>query len=428
MKPTLVKEGEGQDRGGGQTGAFQVVSSRQPSSNPLFDSAENTLRRSSRVMKKSVSKRATKRTASRLAESGEGKNARESAVLGRRADQGRLPLGGISIDSGLHHRSNAADNQQFPHSSSQYSDEDVSASITNTEDLPSGKAKKKLVFLSCRVYEKAREHCITNGTQIAREILEESRKLNMNFDFKNVQRRVYDALNVLTALDMVKKDRNKIEFIRDVHEVFGEDHKHPAVTPEKIKDEKQAETNNKIKLLKEKRAKMATRLQEKKQYFEEITVQVALLKKLVRRNLLHEESVAHKSSPDKPSEDQTGSDSTDSSRRIKLPMLVFELNRKSDYEVLINEDHKEVVILSDTEVQIYNDNHVLLSTGLLNGSDQGTIQNLYDTEIKAVGIKHEEQDSKLKNNNEGYSPSAKENVYKDNDFNSPLCKGFMSNA
>mmetsp|Transcript_23692 Transcript_23692/g.23581 ORF Transcript_23692/g.23581 Transcript_23692/m.23581 type:complete len:168 (-) Transcript_23692:916-1419(-) len=81
--------------------------------------------------------------------------------------------------------------------------------------------KKKLVFLSCRVYEKAREHCITNGTQIAKEILEESRKYNLNFDFKNVQRRVYDALNVLTALDMIKKDRNKIEFIRDVNEVFG---------------------------------------------------------------------------------------------------------------------------------------------------------------------------------------------------------------
>ena len=33
-----------------------------------------------------------------------------------------------------------------------------------------------------------------------------------NLDFKNVQRRVYDALNVLSALDVITKDRNKIQF------------------------------------------------------------------------------------------------------------------------------------------------------------------------------------------------------------------------
>lgn len=33
-----------------------------------------------------------------------------------------------------------------------------------------------------------------------------------NLDFKNVQRRVYDALNVLSALDVINKDRNRITF------------------------------------------------------------------------------------------------------------------------------------------------------------------------------------------------------------------------
>jgi hypothetical protein len=31
-------------------------------------------------------------------------------------------------------------------------------------------------------------------------------------DFKNVQRRVYDALNVLNAMDIIRKDRNLIFF------------------------------------------------------------------------------------------------------------------------------------------------------------------------------------------------------------------------
>lgn len=29
-------------------------------------------------------------------------------------------------------------------------------------------------------------------------------------DFKNVQRRVYDALNVLSAMDIIRKDKNQI--------------------------------------------------------------------------------------------------------------------------------------------------------------------------------------------------------------------------
>ena len=31
-------------------------------------------------------------------------------------------------------------------------------------------------------------------------------------DFKNVQRRVYDALNVLSALNIIDKDRNRIKY------------------------------------------------------------------------------------------------------------------------------------------------------------------------------------------------------------------------
>lgn len=35
----------------------------------------------------------------------------------------------------------------------------------------------------------------------------------MKIDFKNVQRRVYDALNVLSALKIIRKDKNRITWI-----------------------------------------------------------------------------------------------------------------------------------------------------------------------------------------------------------------------
>jgi len=52
----------------------------------------------------------------------------------------------------------------------------------------------------------------TTGTKIANRILEIYKDKKINMDFKNVQRRVYDALNVLTALNIIVKDRNRVTF------------------------------------------------------------------------------------------------------------------------------------------------------------------------------------------------------------------------
>jgi len=46
---------------------------------------------------------------------------------------------------------------------------------------------------------------MTTGTEIAYEILELYKRFSDKVDFKNVQRRVYDALNVLSAMDIIRK-------------------------------------------------------------------------------------------------------------------------------------------------------------------------------------------------------------------------------
>lgn len=43
-------------------------------------------------------------------------------------------------------------------------------------------------------------------------ILDIYKDKKINMDFKNVQRRVYDALNVLSALGIITKDRNRVKF------------------------------------------------------------------------------------------------------------------------------------------------------------------------------------------------------------------------
>jgi predicted Zn-dependent protease len=72
---------------------------------------------------------------------------------------------------------------------------------------------KKLVFLSKKVLEEVQNLKETTGTQIALRIEEIYKEKKMKIDFKNVQRRVYDALNVLSALKIIRKDKNRICWI-----------------------------------------------------------------------------------------------------------------------------------------------------------------------------------------------------------------------
>ena len=73
--------------------------------------------------------------------------------------------------------------------------------------------KKKLVMLSRKVLEEVRKNPNSTGTQIANDIIEYYMKLQgKKLDFKNVQRRVYDALNVFAALGIINKERNNIEY------------------------------------------------------------------------------------------------------------------------------------------------------------------------------------------------------------------------
>ena len=82
-----------------------------------------------------------------------------------------------------------------------------------TPDLPSQERhKKQLIALSKRVLEKVQASSVTTGNQIAKEILAQEPEDTQEGEFKNIQRRVYDALNVLHALNVISKERNEIRY------------------------------------------------------------------------------------------------------------------------------------------------------------------------------------------------------------------------
>ena len=141
---------------------------------------------------------------------------------------------------------------------------------------------------------------------------------------------------------------------------------------------------SKIKELKMLKEKKLEQLKAKKQYFEEITIQASLLKRLVRRNFKVEDEDTSANIPDKAAKNQYMLERYQETKKIHLPMLVLEFAKDSDFEIMINEDHNNVIILSDTHWNLYNDNHVLLQTGLLNEDEQKNIEYLYETEVKPI--------------------------------------------
>lgn len=107
------------------------------------------------------------------------------------------------------------------------------ASSIDSQEGTEKKKDKKLVFLSRSVLQSVRESPMTTGTQIANEILILYQRFPGNVDFKNVQRRVYDALNVLSAMDIIKKQKNHIIYNPDNE--FIDDDVEPSTRPRKHK-------------------------------------------------------------------------------------------------------------------------------------------------------------------------------------------------
>ena len=61
----------------------------------------------------------------------------------------------------------------------------------------------------------------TTGTDIANKIIENfKREKGQALDFKNVQWRVYDALNVFSALNIISKERNKICYLDESNHLY----------------------------------------------------------------------------------------------------------------------------------------------------------------------------------------------------------------
>ena len=68
------------------------------------------------------------------------------------------------------------------------------------------------------MYEFLKKTGVTTGSQVTQHILNVLKSQKKDDQFKNIQRRVYDSINVMSAAGVIKKDNKEIRYIRNEKE------------------------------------------------------------------------------------------------------------------------------------------------------------------------------------------------------------------
>ncbi|MCL7033539.1 hypothetical protein MKW94_025279 [Papaver nudicaule] len=144
------------------------------------------------------------------------------------------------------------------------------------------------------------------------------------YDEKNIRRRVYDALNVLMAMDIISKDKKEIQW--------------KGLPRTTVHD---------VEQLKAERAGLRSRIEKKAAYLQELEEQFVGLQNLIQRN---EELCT------------SGSGITGG---VSLPFILVQTRPHATVEVEISEDMQLVHFdFNSTPFELHDDNYVLKSMNL----------------------------------------------------------------
>jgi hypothetical protein len=160
-----------------------------------------------------------------------------------------------------------------------------------------------------------------------------AKKLNSSIDEKNIRRRVYDALNVLMAMDIISKDKKEIRWIGFPRH-----------------------SNDDVEELQKERSALIKKIETKKENLYELLIQNICFRNLVMRNRAMEAAASIDSGAStKPSDD---------TNKIPLPFIVVQSSPKAQVHCEMNEQCTKAVFDFDMPFQIHDDNEVLKRSGL----------------------------------------------------------------
>ncbi|WAR27375.1 TFDP1-like protein [Mya arenaria] len=201
------------------------------------------------------------------------------------------------------------------------------------------KGGKGLRHFSMKVCEKVQLKGVTSYNEVADELVAEfSDPRNIlspqdaQYDQKNIRRRVYDALNVLMAMNIISKEKKEIRWIG-------------------LPTNSAQECQN-LELEKQRRLE---RIKHKTQQIQELILQQIAFKNLVQRN----KELERTQGPPAPNS------------AIQLPYIIVNTSKKTVIDCSISKDKDEYLFNFNNTFEIHDDIEVLKRMGMAYGLEKG---------------------------------------------------------
>ncbi|NXX92758.1 TFDP2 factor, partial [Centropus bengalensis] len=199
---------------------------------------------------------------------------------------------------------------------------------------------KGLRHFSMKVCEKVQRKGTTSYNEVADELVSEFTPSSSHlaadtaYDQKNIRRRVYDALNVLMAMNIISKEKKEIRWIG-------------------LPTNSAQECQN-LELEKQKRIE---RIKQKRAQLQELLLQQIAFKNLVQRNQQNEQQ-------------NQGPPALNST--IQLPFLIVNTSKRTVIDCSISSDKFEYLFNFDNTFEIHDDSEVLRRMGMSFGLEAGS--------------------------------------------------------
>ncbi|XP_014770190.1 transcription factor Dp-1 isoform X1 [Octopus bimaculoides] len=194
------------------------------------------------------------------------------------------------------------------------------------------KGGKGLRHFSMKVCEKVQKKGITSYNEVADELVAEfsdprnlSPSEQVAYDQKNIRRRVYDALNVLMAMNIISKEKKEIRWI--------------GLPTNSAQECQNIEAENRRKI---------ERIKHKTQQLQELILQQIAFKNLVERNRYCEQTMG------RPPQHTS----------IHLPFIIVNTSKETVIDCSISNDKCEYLFTFDNTFEIHDDIEVLKRMGM----------------------------------------------------------------
>jgi len=212
-------------------------------------------------------------------------------------------------------------------------------SFSDSKRRKTEKGGKGLRHFSMKVCEKVQAKGSTSYNEVADELVAEltdrcQSPTDQQYDQKNIRRRVYDALNVLMAMNIISKEKKEIRWL--------------GLPTNSVQEACSLESD---------KSKRIERIKAKTQQLQDLILQQIAFKNLVERN--------------KEAEKMSGSPTPNSA--IQLPFIIVNTSKKTVIDCSISNDKMEYLFNFDNTFEIHDDMEVLKRMGMALGLEKGSV-------------------------------------------------------